>query len=135
MGAWTYCSNCGEGMDEPTRHQVLRGDYCCSHCGADNDPVITPLELICDELDRLEQAAGGGESQYEAPTAQEVKALREQTGKGMAECQAMLTRQRLDKAIKTMNADATLKQVLSVLVSKQFPSGGDDSLAGIASSL
>lgn len=123
MGAWVYCENCGDGMDYPTRHQALRNDYTCERCGTVNDCRVDPMELVCEELDRLESRLDGQQDEpVSAPTGEEVKALREKTGKGMQECHAILMRERLDQAIQSMSVDGNLKWVLRELVRKDFPS-------------
>lgn len=54
MGAWRYCTKCGEGMPTPTDRQVISDEYPCPHCGEENDPIISRDDVLLSMLDRIE---------------------------------------------------------------------------------
>ena len=51
--AWSYCSECGEGLTPPSVRQVAEGNQSCPKCDAENDPRMTLADVLEDFEERL----------------------------------------------------------------------------------
>lgn len=56
--AWTYCSACDSGVDQPTPQQVVEGNYTCPHCGEHLDPNMSLGDVVLNLLERIEALEG-----------------------------------------------------------------------------
>ena len=54
--AWTYCDNCGHGLDKATTREALRDEHYCPNCGARQElSQYDKIDALIDLLDRVER--------------------------------------------------------------------------------
>lgn len=55
MGSYAYCEMCGNGVKRATIQQIVRGDWGCPYCCHDMPLKDTPLNLLAEYVEEMQE--------------------------------------------------------------------------------